>query len=321
MGLFDKPRKIADVYVRLRNQAFLLDPVQIGLKPDQSNPIFGILMETGDKDAVITLSAIGDGSVSLYFSNGGGIIGLGQHEGPQKACLSFLSFANQFTSQLRLTKEFPLPQKGYTTFYFLTINGVLTAGAKEADLGNKRLPLSPLFHKAHEVITQARLVDEKRKRDFHELMNGATTGDVHKVKNLIENGVNPNASDPTGLTPLMAASHSGKVEILELLITAGVPVDVKDSSGYTALMFSCNAGQLSCASYLIEKGANVNEVDNDGSTPIMFSAQHGYNDIIKLLLEKGANPRAKGNHGLSAIGFAEQNGFAETKRILEEEMG
>jgi uncharacterized protein len=253
----------------------------------------------------------------LYFSNGGGIIGLGQHEGPQKACFSFLSSAKQFISHLRPAKELPLPQKGYTTFYFLTINGVLTFSAKEADLGNNRLPLSPLFQKGQEVITQARLVDEKRQRDFHELMNGATRGDVHKIKSLIENGVNPNTSDPTGLTPLMAASHSGKIEILELLLDAGVPIDTKDSSGYTALMFSCNSGQVSCARFLIEKGANVNGVDNDGSTPIMFSAQHGYNDIVRLLLQKGANPRVKGNHGLSAIDFAEQNGLAETKRILE----
>ena len=318
MRFFDKPRKLADIYVTLRNQALSLDPVQIGLKPDPSNPIFGILMETGHKDAVVTLSAIGDGSVSLYFSTGGGIIGLGQHEGPQKACLSFLSYAKQFTSHLRPAKEFPLPQKGYTTFYFLTINGVLTFNGKEADLGNNHLPLSPLFHEAQEVITQARLVDEKRQRDFQELMNGATTGDVHKIKHLIENGANANTSDSTGLTPLMAASHSGKVEILELLLETGVPIDAKDSSGYTALMFSCNAGQLPCARFLIEKGANVDEVDNNGSTPIMFCAQHGYNDIVRLLLEMGADPRIKGNHGLSAIGFAEQNGLTETKRILEE---
>lgn len=317
MGFFNKPRKIADVYLKLRNQALSLDPTQIGLKPDQSDPIFGALMDIGYPDAVVTLTAIGDGTVSLYFSNGGGIIGLGEHEGPQKACLSFLALARQFTSLLRSTKEFPLPQKGYTTFYFLTINGVLTASAKEADLGNNRLPLSPLFHKAQEVITHARLVDEKRQRDFHELMNGATTGDAHKVKTLIENGANPNASDPTGLTALMAASHSGKGEILEVLLEAGVPIDTKDSSGYTALMFSCNAGQLSCAHYLIEKGANVNEGDNDGSTPLMFCAQHGYNDIVRLLLEKGADPTVKGHHGLSAIGFAEQNGLTETKKILE----
>ena len=314
---FTKKRKVANIYLGLRNQVLSLDPTQIGLKPDPANPIFGVLMETGYKDAVITLSTIGDGTVSLYFSKGGGIIGLGEHEGPRNACLSFLSFAKQFTSYLRPTKEFPLSQEGYTAFYFLTIDGVLISNAKEADLENNRLPLSPLFHKAQEVITEARLVDEKRQRELHELMNAATSGEVSKVKTLIENGVNPDAADSTGLTALMAASHSGKVEILELLLQAGVPIDTKDSSGYTALMFSCNSGRFSCARYLIENGANVHEVDNDGSTPLMFCAQHGYNDIVRILLEKGADPTTKGNHGLSAIGFAKQNGLTETERILQ----
>ena len=76
MGFFDflNKRKVADVFLDLRNQVISLDPSKIGLKPDESNPIFGILMETGYKDAVVSLSAIGDGTVSLYFSNGGGII-------------------------------------------------------------------------------------------------------------------------------------------------------------------------------------------------------------------------------------------------------
>jgi hypothetical protein len=317
MSLFSKQRKVADIYQELRKRAFSIDPLQVGLKPDQANPVFGILMETGYKDTVVTLLTVADGTVSLYFSNGGGIIGLGQHEGPRQACLSFLSFAAQFLPQLRSTREFPLPQDGYTTFYFLTVNGVLMFSARENDLGNNRLPLSPLFHKAQEVITQARLADEKQKRDFQELMQSAATGDTGKMKALIENGVNFNASDPTGLTALMAASHSGKAEILELLLKAGAPIDAKDKSGYTALMFACNSGQPACARYLVENGANVNEVDNDGSTPIMFCSQYGHNDIVRFLLAKGADPTVKGKHGLSAIGFAKQNGHTETEKILQ----
>jgi hypothetical protein len=317
MRLFDKPRKIADTYIQLRNQAFSLNPAQLGLKPHQTNPIFGILMETGYKDVVVTLSVMGEGSVSLYFSNGGGITGLGKHKGPRNACFSFLSSAKQFISHLHPAKDFSLPQNRYTTFYFLTINGILTVSAKETDLENNRLPLSPLFHQAQEVITQARLADEKRQRDLDELMYASMTGDVPKVRSLIETGINPTVPDPTGLTPLMAAAYKGYPEILKALLEAGVPIDTKDSSGYTALMFACNAGHLSCTRLLIEKGANIHEVDTDGSTPIMFCAQHGYNDVVKLLLEKGADPTVKGIHGLSAMDFAEQNGLVETKKILD----
>ena len=318
MKSISKQRTIDDIYFKLRNKVFTIDPSQIGLQSDQSYPVFGVLMETGYKDAVATLSAIGDGTVSLYFSNGGGIIGLGEHQQPRDTCFSYISLANELISQLQPTKKFPIPEEGRIIFYFLTINGVLMANAKENDLIKNLLPLSPLYHKAHEVITEARLVDEKRKRDIHELLNAATTGEVSKVKLLIEKGINLNVSDETGLNALMSASHRGHVEILKLLLDAGVSIDAKDSLGYTALMFSCNSGKLSCASYIIDNGANVNEVDNDGSTPIMFCTQHGYNDVVQLLLEKGADPTIKGTHGLSAISFAQQNGLNETLKILQE---
>jgi hypothetical protein len=107
------------------------------------------------------VAGLGDGTVSLYFSNGGGIIGAGQHEGPRKACEALLAFAPEFIFSAKPTRAFPLP--GHTRFYFVSFDGVLTVEAKEEDLGNNRLPLSPLFHKAHEVITAARLADESQR--------------------------------------------------------------------------------------------------------------------------------------------------------------
>ncbi len=155
--------KTAEIYQNLRQQVLTLDPEKIGLTPKNSKGVWGVLMESGYPEAVATLVTLADGTVSLYFSNGGGIIGVGQHEGPRKACEEFLSFAPEFLAQTTPTTEFPLPIKGHTRFYFLTFDGIFTAEAKEDDLENNRLPLSPLFYKAHEVITQARIVDEKRK--------------------------------------------------------------------------------------------------------------------------------------------------------------
>jgi hypothetical protein len=153
--------KSADIYRDMRKQVFTLAPTKIGLTPSGNNRVWGVLMETGYPEAVATLVMIGDGTVSLYFSNGGGIIGVGQHDGPRKACESFLKEAPKFMSYAQATNEFPLPKQGNTRFYFLTFDGVFTIEAREDDLGNNRLPLSPLFHKGHEVITEARIVDEK----------------------------------------------------------------------------------------------------------------------------------------------------------------
>lgn len=119
-------------------------------------------METGHDDAVVTLAAIADGTVSLYFSNGGGMIGLGEHEEVRKVSNDFISLSEQFITNAKLTSAFPLPGKYNTIFYFLTFDGVyITEELEEDILGNNKSPFSPLFHKAHDVITQARLADEK----------------------------------------------------------------------------------------------------------------------------------------------------------------
>lgn len=153
--------KVADAYSVLCDMVFSTKPDSIGVKLKDANEVWGVVMETGYPEAVASLVALADGTVSLYFSNGGGIIGLGPHAGPHSAAQSFLAASQQFSKQVQPTKNYPLPKPSYTRFYLLTGNGVLTAEAKEDDLGNNRLPLSPLFYKGHELISEVRAVDQK----------------------------------------------------------------------------------------------------------------------------------------------------------------
>jgi hypothetical protein len=165
-GKAQKPEyEVADVYTGLRQQLFALDPMAIGLAPSPTNRVWAILMETGYPEAVVTLATIGDGTVSLYFSNGSGIIGVGQNEGPRRACLDLLAVAPDFLKYAQLTNDFPLPTNGQTRFIFLTFDGRLVAEALEDDLGNQRSPLSPLFYKAQDVITEARMAEEKTRAE------------------------------------------------------------------------------------------------------------------------------------------------------------
>jgi hypothetical protein len=157
--------KVADVYRDLRQQVLTTTPAKIGVSPASPDQVWAVMMETGYPEAVMTLVAIADGTISLYFSNGGGIIGLGQHDGPRKAGVELLSSSQSFLKEAGLTKNFPLPGVGKTRFYFVTLQGVHTVEFKEDDLGKNKVVLSPLFYKAQEVITQARIADEKRKAE------------------------------------------------------------------------------------------------------------------------------------------------------------
>ncbi|WKZ12923.1 MAG: hypothetical protein QY320_02775 [Gammaproteobacteria bacterium] len=168
-GLFSsgagaKDYKVADPYAGLRNMVLTTKPEAVGLKPDAAE-VWGILMETGYPEAVATLVALADGTVSIYFSNGGGIIGLGPHPELQKAGKAFLSLAQQYSRLGTSITNYPLPEPSYTRFYFLTGSGVMTVEAKEDDLGYGRHQLAPLFHKGHELISEIRVVDEKRRAE------------------------------------------------------------------------------------------------------------------------------------------------------------
>jgi len=146
----------ADVYNDLRLQVLKLKPADVGISPNSQEPL-AVLMETGYPEAVVTLVCVADGSASLYFSNGGGIIGGGPHETVNRAARAFVASAKAFRDAFKPTTEYPLPGTDHVRFYLITASGVLAAPqAVEDDLGNMREPLSPLFHQGHGVIAALR---------------------------------------------------------------------------------------------------------------------------------------------------------------------
>jgi hypothetical protein len=140
---------------------FATDPASIELTPDNTNGIWAVLMEMGQPGAVITLVCVAEGTVSLYFSTGGGMLGIGEHEGPRAAAMNLINQAPRFLADAAKTTSFPLPDEGITRFYFLTFDGVYEIKANTNELGNQQSPFSDLFYLGQDVITQARIVDEE----------------------------------------------------------------------------------------------------------------------------------------------------------------
>lgn len=70
--------------------------------------------------AVVTLMAAGDGSVSLYFENGGGIIGAGAHEQVRVPALAFRQAMLDRAADLEPAREYPLPGPQQVIFWLLT---------------------------------------------------------------------------------------------------------------------------------------------------------------------------------------------------------
>jgi len=155
-------RVAADIYTELRNMVLTTRPEALGLRP-ADNEIWGVMMETGFTNAVVTLVALADGTASVYLSNGGGTIGLGPKRGPGRAGKELIALAQQFVVHAKPTSSFPLPQPGFMRFYLLSGNGVLAAEANANDLAQGGQSLSPLFYKGQELLYEIRMVEEENR--------------------------------------------------------------------------------------------------------------------------------------------------------------
>ena len=115
-----------DVYHDLRNRALSVTMTELGLEPDPKAPIHAVIMETGYPEAVATFACLGDGTVSLYLSTGGGVIGGGQQETVRNACVEMLSITNEYAQDFIAACEpvsaFPLP--GQTLVVPASVGGI-----------------------------------------------------------------------------------------------------------------------------------------------------------------------------------------------------
>jgi hypothetical protein len=141
----------------LRDAALSSTAADLGLTSNGEHPnVFGFLMETGYPEAVATLSVFVEGSTSLYFSNGGGVIGAGQHASVRRTHPPLFKEAERQLAAFTPAKSTELPGMGRVRMYLRTFNGTVGAEADEQDLGNMRHQLSKLFHAAHATIAAIR---------------------------------------------------------------------------------------------------------------------------------------------------------------------
>jgi hypothetical protein len=153
------------IYLQLRSRILSLQPAEVGLAPSTEAPhVWGVLMETGYKVGLATLVSLADGTTSLYYSTGGGMLGSGEYTPIAQASKALVAQAENHFQQLSPTEEFPLPEVGQVRFLVLTYAGAFTAEATEKKLAVGKHALSPLYTCAQEILTQLRLLVEKKRK-------------------------------------------------------------------------------------------------------------------------------------------------------------
>ncbi|MDN8018107.1 ankyrin repeat domain-containing protein [Burkholderia multivorans] len=131
------------------------------------------------------------------------------------------------------------------------------------------------------------LISEHNKRQLLiELHDASQNGDIGKVKELMEKGVDPTERFCKDFYALREAASFGHAEIVEILIKHGA--DLHDWNDW-ALRVSAAGGYLEVVKVLLENGANVHAY-NDWAYREAFL--RGHTEIAKLLLAYGADEQA-----------------------------
>ncbi len=109
---------------------------------------------------------------------------------------------------------------------------------------------------------------------LHNLIKAIKRGDVESIRSLIESGVDVNAPNEQGLTPLCIAAGKGNTQVLNVLIDAGVDVNKPSLTGFSPLSWAVMGKQKKAADLLREAGAMHEE-----SNPITEHLRKIYSDI------------------------------------------
>lgn len=166
------------------------------------------------------------------------------------------------------------------------------------------------------------------------------------VVRMIELGVNVNAAQPSGWTPLHEAAHDGRLEAARMLLENGARVNHRTRYGESPLLSVWGDGyKLEMIRLLVEAGADVNflsksreEFDRirealnykvvlitewdyyfySEKTPLMAAAYYGHIDAIQYLIQNGADPTIRNQSGNTAEAIAVEREQLEAAVVLRE---
>ncbi|HXC52601.1 MAG TPA: ankyrin repeat domain-containing protein [Candidatus Limnocylindrales bacterium] len=160
-----------------------------------------------------------------------------------------------------------------------------------------------------------------------DLLVACEDGNTDKVRQLLKEGVDPNASRTSGANALLYATAGRHSEIVSLLLDAKADPN-RTSAGLSPLFLASENGDIDTVKLLLRAGANVNlklhAVDEDlkpreGDTALIAAASStGTAAVVKALLGAGADIDEAADNGKTAVMQAVASGNSGVLRALLE---
>jgi len=115
------------------------------------------------------------------------------------------------------------------------------------------------------------------------------------------------AQDKSGARPLHMAAAKGHADLVTWLIKFGVDVEAADEDGWTPLHFACiKPESYMAAENLVSQGqAPHSPADKRGDTPLHVACSHAAGEAARMLMRMGADAELPDKGGRTAMALCE----------------
>jgi Zn-dependent protease with chaperone function len=149
------------------------------------------------------------------------------------------------------------------------------------------------------------------------LIDAVVQGDLIKVNELLQEGVELDTQDFDGWTALHWAVQDSNVDVTQAILGAGANPNIEDDYyGGVPLMTAASNGDTEIVTLLLQAGADINHQDYDGWTPLMYAVSNGQIDTVQALLAAGASTEHQDYSNSTALMHAIRQGHNEIVSLL-----
>ncbi|HEB97168.1 MAG TPA: ankyrin repeat domain-containing protein [Sedimenticola thiotaurini] len=128
-----------------------------------------------------------------------------------------------------------------------------------------------------------------------QLAAAAAAGRVDSVRDLLAQGVDPNAANAAGRPALVLAAFSGNLRTLQLLLGAGADANAVDAAGNSAMMEAAANGHGAVVTALLAAGGDVNLKNKAGLSALKRATLAGRTGVVEQLQAAGATEEGDGD--------------------------
>ncbi len=125
-------------------------------------------------------------------------------------------------------------------------------------------------------------------KKFNELIKAIEKKETTKVYFLLQEGINIDATNENGRTPLMAAITEDDLDLVRIIVEAGADLELQARDKETALLYACRVSRnCDIIDYLIESGADKNARNQYKDNALVIAAEYNPNwEICEYLIKK-----------------------------------